>query len=374
MENNNHIFLRSGSNSGVGFENSCLLNIPFDLLEMIMELCVGVEYMNFRATCKQCLLAAPLIKWSNETSLRRLQTHSPVSPWLMVVDVRRGIITFIDPLLGDKYFLKNSKVLTDEHDWECYSRFGWLLFWKRDLNCLVFFNPFTNDLRELPETEHDLESLCFSAPPTSPDCMVVGFTTERVYIHYVNKKRTWRGLRFDINPSPVCSSGFYGQDLYVSCEQGELFVINNIGKRGNSWERVEAEAPKGYCRSPTQYFITNCDQHNLLVSVGKYGEAVEVFMHNEYEEKWEKIDSVGKHTIYICGAAGFCIEAKEPKMENKIFFPRLHTKNRRVVFYSLDTCRYHTFDAQNFQEEHLEDFFGTTHHLSLNVWIEPSWS
>jgi hypothetical protein len=373
MENNNHIFLRSGSNSGVGFENSHLLNIPFDLLEMIMELCVSVEYMNFRATCKQCLLAAPLKKWSNEASLRRLQTHSPVSPWLMVVDVRRGIITFIDPLLGDKYFLKNSKVLTDDHDSFSYSRFGWLLFRKRDLNCLVFFNPFTNDLRELPETELDLVSFCFSAPPTSLDCMVVGFTTERVYIHYVNKKRTWRGLRLDINPSTVCSSGFYGRDLYVSCEQ-ELFVINNIGKKGHSCERVEAEAPKGYCRSRKQYFITNCDQHNLLVSVGEYGEAVEVFKHNEYEEKWEKLDSVAKHTIYICGAASFCIEAKEPTMENKIFFQRLHTKNRRVMFYSLDTCRYHTFDAQNFQEEHLEDFFGTTHHLSLEIWIEPSWS
>ncbi|PWA44092.1 hypothetical protein CTI12_AA529580 [Artemisia annua] len=341
---------------------------------MIMELCVGVEYMNFRATCKQCLLAAPLIKWSNETSLRRLQTHSPVSPLLMVVDTRRGIITFTDPLLGDNYFLKNSKVLSDEHDRLCYSRFGWLLFWKRDLNCLVFFNPFTNDLWELPETEHDLENLCFSAPPTSLDCMVVGFTTECVYILYVNQKRTWRGLRFDPDLPPVCFSGFYGRDLYVSCEQGKLFVITNIGKKDQSLEAVEAEAPKGYCRSRTQYFITNCDEHTLLVSVGECGEAVEIFKHNEYEEKWEKIDSLGKHTIYICATTWFCIEAKEPKMENKIFFPRLHKKNKRVVFYSLDTCRYHTFDAQNFQGEHLEDFFGTTHHVSLNVWIEPSWS
>nr|GEW79420.1 F-box protein At4g00893-like [Tanacetum cinerariifolium] len=114
----------------------------------------------------------------------------------------------------------------------------------------------------------------------------------------------------------------------------------------------------------------NCDQHCLLVNVDEYGEAVEVFMPNMAEEKWEKIDSIGKHMIYISGTTCFCIEAKVPIMENKIFFPRLHTKNRRVVFYSLDTCRYHTFDAQ----EHLEDFYGTMHHLSLNFWIEPSWS
>ncbi|PWA56760.1 hypothetical protein CTI12_AA414480 [Artemisia annua] len=375
MENNNHIFLRSGSNSGIEFKNSHLLNIPFDLLKMIMELCVGVEYMNFRATCKQCLLAAPLIKWSNETSLRRLQTHSPVSPWLMVVDTRRGIITFTDPLLGDNYYLKNSKVLCDEHDRLCYSRFGWLLFWKGDLNSLVFFNPLTNDLRDLPLTLHDLESLCFSAPPTSLDCMVVGFTTECVYILHVNQDETWRELRSGTDPlPPVCFSDFYGRNVYISCERGELCVINNIGEKGHSWGPVEAEAPKGSSRSTKQYFITNCDQHTLLVTVGEFGEAVEVFKLNDSEEKWEKIDSLGKHTVYICGTAWFCIEAKEPKMENKIFFPRLHTKNKRVVFYSLDTCRYHTFDAQNFPKERLEDSFGTTHHLSLNVWIEPSWS
>ncbi|PWA58987.1 hypothetical protein CTI12_AA395500 [Artemisia annua] len=294
MENNNQIFLRSGTNNGVEFKNSHLLNIPFDLLEMIMEQSVGVEYMNFRATCKQCLLAAPLIKWSNETSLRRLQTHSLVSPWLMKVDTRRGIITFTDPLLGDNYILKNSKVLSDENDKLCYSRFGWLLFWKRGLNCLVFFNPFTNDLRELPETEHDLRSLCFSAPPTSADCMVVGFTTECVYIHYVNQERTWREVCFGTDPpSPVFFSGFYGGKVYVSCEQGELCVINNIGKKGHTWGQFEAEAPKGGCRSTEQFFITNCDQHTLLVTVSEYGVAVEVFKLNEYEEKWEKIDSLG---------------------------------------------------------------------------------
>nr|GEZ73704.1 hypothetical protein CTI12_AA475860 [Tanacetum cinerariifolium] len=190
MRNSNQIFLRSGTctDNGVEFVNSHLLNIPFDLLEMIMELCVGVEYMNFRATCKQCLLAAPLIKWSNEASLRRLQTHSPVSPWLM--------------------------------------------------------------------------------------------------------KQTWRGLRFGTDPHTVCFSAFYGGDLFVFCEQ-EVIVINNLGKEDCSREEAEAEDPKGYCKCPTQYFITNCDEHRLLVGVGEYGEAVEVFEHNESKQIWEKIDSVG---------------------------------------------------------------------------------
>ncbi|GKB00564.1 hypothetical protein Tco_0828557 [Tanacetum coccineum] len=292
MGNNNQIFLRSGTDNGVEFKNSHLLNVPSNLLEMILELCLGVEYMNFRATCKRCLLAAPLIKWSNETSLMRLQTHSLVSPWLMVVDKKRGIITFTDPMSGDNYLLKNSKVLIDEHNRICYSRFGWLLFKKRDLNRLVFFNPFTDDLRELPEMKHDLESLSFSAPPTSHDCMVVGFTTTRVYFHFVNQKRTWRALRLATDPPPVCFSAFYGQDLFVFCER-ELIVIYNLGKKDCSGDFIKAKNPEGNCRSPTQYFITNCDQHRLLVNVDEYGEAVEVFMSNECKQQWEKIDGIG---------------------------------------------------------------------------------
>ncbi|PWA82326.1 hypothetical protein CTI12_AA176570 [Artemisia annua] len=371
MFRTNEISLRPDTHDGVECNESYLLNISFDLLEMIMELCVGVEYMNFRATCKQCLLAAPLIRWSNRTSIRRLQKYLLVSPLLMVVDKKQDIITFTDPMVGDNYFMKNSQVLMDVNNKICCSRFGWLLFESIHWNCLVFFNPFTNDLWQLPKAEHIFDSLCFSAPPTSLDCMVVGFTTSCVYIHYMNREPAWRTL--DTHPHNVCSSSFYGRDLYALCEQGELIVINNLAREDYSWKLVETEAPKGYCRSSTRYFLGNFDQHRLLVSVGAYGEAVEVFKLNESIRKWEKLNSLGKHAIYICGTTCLCIEAKLPKMENKIFFPRLHTKNRKVVFYSLDTCMYHTFDGENIQE-HLGDFCGTTYHLSFNVWIEPNWS
>ncbi|GKD32692.1 hypothetical protein Tco_1248201, partial [Tanacetum coccineum] len=90
---------------------SNLLNSLIHILEMIMELCIGVEYMNFRATCKRCNLAAPSLQWSNKTVLRRLQTYSLVSPWLMVFDKHLGIIAFTDPLSGDKYFKKTPQEL-----------------------------------------------------------------------------------------------------------------------------------------------------------------------------------------------------------------------------------------------------------------------
>ncbi|KAK1423871.1 hypothetical protein QVD17_19180 [Tagetes erecta] len=176
------------------------LNIPFDVLEKIMEFCVGIEYLNFRATCKQWHLAAPIIRWSKG---ERLQSYSLASPWLMVVHENRGAISFTDLICGDIYYIKTPQQLLGRLEIHC-SVGGWLLI-RRVEGPLMFFNPFTGDIRELPFVPY-LHSYCFSAPPTSPDCKVVGFTTFlewKVYIHFVAIEPYW--FRFHLN-------NFFGDD------------------------------------------------------------------------------------------------------------------------------------------------------------------
>ncbi|GJS13208.1 PAZ domain-containing protein [Tanacetum coccineum] len=86
VDNNTHeaadeddrLFVISGdtNNDDVEYNSkaneSRLLNMPLHILEMIMERSSSVEYLNFRATCKLCRLAAPLIQWSNQTTRMRL--------------------------------------------------------------------------------------------------------------------------------------------------------------------------------------------------------------------------------------------------------------------------------------------------------------
>ena len=361
----------------VEYKESHLLNLPLDLLETIMDYCVGVEYMNFRATCKRFHLAAPLKKWRDESALKRLQAYSLISPWLMVLDKNQGIITFTDPNLGDNYIIKNLHMSSVGYQINCCSRFGWLLFLSTEFRCMVFFNPFTGDIRKLPNAGHYFYSACFSAPPTSPDCMVVGFSVsdERVVlIHYVAQEPSWRALRVDVDPCSIRFPTFFGQDLYALGDEGELIHFKDLGEENYSTTLVKANTPVSCCStSPTQCYLMKCDRDLLKVIVDKYGECIEVFKLNESKPEWEKIDSLGKHMIYICDTACVCIEAKTPQMENKIYFPILHSNNKKIVFYSLETCRYHTFNGANIQQ-HLKDFFGTTYHLSPHWWIEPSWS
>ncbi|PWA63441.1 hypothetical protein CTI12_AA355820 [Artemisia annua] len=343
---------------------------------MIMELCVGVEYMHFRATCKRCHLAAPLIQWSNKTSLASLKRYSVASPWLMVVDKNRGFLTFTDPMFGDKYFMKKLEVSVSlRYEKICCSRYGWLLFYSSYFGSdrdLVFFNPFTNDIRKLPHVGRYLDTCSFSASPTSPNCMVIGFTLNgepQAYIHSVGRERFWRMLRLGPDPYPICFPTFYSQDVYALCKEGELYVLKNFAREDYSWEQVVA-ARTSSCPFSPQQFLVKRDQHLLLVTVGKFGEYVEVFKLNNCAKEWEKIDCLGRHMIYISGRTCLCIEAKTPEMENKIYFPRLHSKNGKIVFYSLETSRYHTFSGKNI----IEDVTYGLEHVYPHTWIEPSWS
>nr|XP_043612164.1 F-box/kelch-repeat protein At1g57790-like [Erigeron canadensis] len=351
---------------------------------MIMESCAGVEYMNFRATCKQCYLAAPAVQWGNEAELKRLRDYSLVSPWLMVAETNRDIFTFIDPILGDNYYIKHSQVSSIAEDIIHCSRFGWVLFENTEYKCVVLFNPFTNDLRKLPEPDYNyLEGLCFSAPPTSPDCMVVGFTTAYgsptqgqwlAHIHYVAREQTWYTYRLGVDLTSIRIPTFFGRDLYALCNFGDVVYYKNLGSEDYSLKIFQAKAPSNCCKSEARYYLMKCDQHLLLVIVDGFGKFVEVFKHNDsVEDYWEKIHDLGKHTIYIHGTSCICIDAHVPEMANKIYFPNQHSTNRKIVFYSLETCLFHTFDEKNIQET-LWDLYRTVHQRNPLVWIEPSWS
>ncbi|GJX50922.1 hypothetical protein Tco_0277767 [Tanacetum coccineum] len=190
-------------------KESHLLNIPFDVLKTIMEHCVGVEYLKFRATCKHLHLAAPMIQWSNKTTLKRWKTYSLVSPWLMVFDNHHGIITFTEPMFGDKYYIKTPEELIDTL-----------------------------------------------------------FQVWNVDIHFVNKESSWRRYRTDfgnIIPQSFQFPTFYGQDIYT-LDEGRLSVYRKMKEGLCSWENVVAKSPS-CCGSSARYFLVKCDQLLLLISV-----------------------------------------------------------------------------------------------------------
>ncbi|GJR33750.1 hypothetical protein Tco_1209434 [Tanacetum coccineum] len=218
-------------------------------------------------------------------------------------------------MFGDRYYIKTPKQFFS--DIRMYdSKHGWLLMHVQEgslyveLGPPVFYNPFTSDICELP-TVPFLESLSFSAPPTSPDCIVVGFTA------YDDESRepNWRRIILKFNgdsPFHYSFPTFFDGDLYALCNDGELDVFKDIGNDYFSWDIVVGDAPTSRCTSEKQYFLVKCDQNLLLIIVGKFGESIELFELNDSTEEWEKIDGLGRHTIYICDTTCICIEANTP--------------------------------------------------------------
>ncbi|GKE41446.1 hypothetical protein Tco_1468730, partial [Tanacetum coccineum] len=148
---------------------------------------------------------------------------------------------------------------------------------------VAFFNPFTSDIIKLPPVS-PLESCCFSAPPTSKDCIVVGFTTNvQCHIRRVAQEPFWRRLDLSFggdDPYSFRFPAFHDQDLYALCNEKELVVF----------------------RKPVEVDYT--------LEHGIFGESVVVFKLNKSGREWEKTDTLGKHSIYVCVEACLCVEAK----------------------------------------------------------------
>ncbi|XP_076891963.1 F-box/kelch-repeat protein At1g57790-like [Bidens hawaiensis] len=344
---------------------SHLLNVPFHILQMISERCSRAEIQSFRATCKCCYLATPL--W-------RLRMYSP---WFLVLDEYRGTLTFTDPICGNECIKKNPLKLMGDCQILC-SRYGWLLMSKNNGWELVFFNPFIGKIRKLPKMPRSSRSICFSAPPISPDCMVVGFTTHEpfhVYIHFVSRKPpSWHAYRLDFgtnDPYSLRLPTFSGRDIYALCNNGRIVAFRDIGKEDYYWEVVKDKAPMSCCKPHSEVFLPKCDQHLLLVIVSDLGESVEVFKPNDSTKEWENIDSLGTHMIYISELSCICLEARLPQMRNKIYFPSLLRESQ--VFYSLETCRYHSFDDKIIQESFGASLHETMHPCGPHTWIEYGW-
>jgi hypothetical protein len=129
-----------------------------------------------------------------------------------------------------------------------------------------------------------------------------------------------------------------------------------------SWKILEK--PQAPCRSHFNNFLVECDGNLLSIFENPFAKEVQVFKLNEDTMTWMTVKSLKNHMLFI-GKSSFSAVANIPGMENKIYFNRFYGQS--VVFYSLETNNYHTFENDevvNFQLMR-EQFNGT--------WIQPRW-
>ncbi|KAI3683663.1 hypothetical protein L1987_84175 [Smallanthus sonchifolius] len=84
-----------------------------------------------------------------------------------------------------------------------------------------------------------------TAPPTSPDCMVVGFTTcgqWHVFIHFISREPTWRIYSLNFggdDPYSYYLPTFCGHDVYALCNNEGVNAFRDMNEGDDySWDQT----------------------------------------------------------------------------------------------------------------------------------------
>ncbi|XP_057956343.1 uncharacterized protein LOC131149686 [Malania oleifera] len=316
-------------------------DLCFDIFSVVAKHLNLFDYMNFRAACRDFRLAAPPTNW--KTASPMLKNHI-LSPWFMYLKKDDGVCYLGDPAHGNTFKRKNVPEKLSGAEINC-SWDGRLLM-SKDMESIFFFNPFTGEQGEYPRHEmFSVLGIGFSTSPTSSDCTTLvicsahgdtGFS----FIH--SREMTWRYV-YQINFldfTAISNPVFLDTAFYVLGSNGNLGVIKlNMGE-GHCDVLAKPERP---CNSFYDGYLAECDGELLSVFVGHLGKWVEVFRLNRTAMVWVKIESLGNHMLFVSDSSSISAVAKIPEMENKIYFPRFYGETQNIIFYSLETQRYHSF-------------------------------
>ncbi|KAL5056745.1 hypothetical protein RYX36_028349 [Vicia faba] len=346
--------------------------LPIDIVEVIAKHIVDVfDYLQFRATNKLFHLAAPPLEWrSSSSSMSRSRFDDlSLSPLFGFSENKDKRFTIVHPKHGLKY--KYNIKMTD---WEiCCSKDGWLLLVAGTKRRGFFFNPFTKQV-VLPALRFSIRNtrcVGLSHRPTSSECVIVDldkpvFSSRLVAYTYIPSERVWgwdkvsfEKIEFPLyNISPALHNGLF---YYLSIK-GKLAVIEAPRGEIAKWkELVEPQAP---CTGFFNSFLVECNGNLLSVFECSSRKWVQVFKLNESTMRWIKVESLNNHMLFVGNNTSLSTVAKIPGMENKIYFPRFY--NQSIVFYCLETNKYHTFENEVVNFHHVKE------HLN-SCWIEPRW-
>ncbi|KAI9186949.1 hypothetical protein LWI28_022584 [Acer negundo] len=205
-------------------------DLPYDIVRFILEKLCYSERVPLYLVCKN---------WHDR--IREIKNTKEFLPWLMYYKGQKGnriICKLGDPSTRRIYTVKKTPTqIYKNRDLSgavpCQSRFGWVLFSKGFDNIaikhLFFYNPFTNQVIELPKLGNIYRSASFSKIPTCPDCMVIALripktgqleikTWQPGYDTWLPGYDTWKTFKF---------SGEYDRDRTVISKQvaytGESF-------------------------------------------------------------------------------------------------------------------------------------------------------
>ncbi|XP_027072796.1 F-box/kelch-repeat protein At1g57790-like [Coffea eugenioides] len=332
------------------------LELPEDLLEMIISRLTLSENIRASVVCKQWLAVAISVRVVNKP------------PWLMFFPKYGDLVEFYDPLHRTFYTLELPELVGSK---VCYSKDGWLLIYKTSTNRLMFVNPYTRELIKLPKLELTYQIVAFSAAPTSSCCIV--FTIKHISPTIIAistchpRAAEWTTINYR-NRLPFVSSiwnklVFCGGKFYCLSLTGWLGVYD---PEKRSWVVHVLPPPK----CPENFFVKNWWKSKFMAEHN--GEIFVIYTSSEVNPVMYKLDQAIKEWVEVKTLGGLSIFASFLSshakidllgtMRNSVYFSKVRFYGKHCVSYSLDDNRY--YPRKQFYDWGEEDPFGS-------IWIEP---
>ncbi|KAI3944219.1 hypothetical protein MKW98_016449 [Papaver atlanticum] len=348
-----------------------------DMVVLIASYLHPLDYVHFRSVCKVNRQIMPVVK-PTFTSIQIFET-SHLSPWLLFSeDNSSSVYNLVNPMHDNENYLMNFSELLFGATIR-FHKGGWLLMSREDE--LFFYNPFTREVIKLPDLPgcYYRSDISFSSVPTASDCVVFAIEGRLLSddcefsIHCIKRgKQEWDFFDFDeqkyspywpLRNTPISFDG----EFYSVGYDG---VLGNFNLENDGYNWKVFEKPQQQFKDSYPSFLVKCGDNLLLVKLGCLEMPVRLFKLDFAEMEWVKVESLGKHMLFISDIACFSAIAPNNRMENKIYFPRLCLNGEGVLFYSLETGNYHFFGTQHVAK----NFCGTKGWLRNCTWIEPNWS
>ncbi|XP_026447532.1 uncharacterized protein LOC113348049 isoform X2 [Papaver somniferum] len=361
----------------------------YDSTEEIARFLHPVDYIHFRVACKRNSIFLPGLNQISASTKTTANTY--LSPWLISIfeDNEETICNIVDPMHNnEKYLMKLSNPLLVGAIIR-FSKDGWFLL-SKGKKTVFCYNPFTRAMICLPDVPdyYALGGMSFSSVPTSRDCVVIaisnwweiGGDNEISFLVTEPAKSAtgWTVHKFDYEDSSTVNNIMACMYNFMPCINSPVFykgafycldyngILGVFNMKGDSSWKVLSKSLKQFSGFYPSY-LAECDKKLLLVHLGQSGKSVDIYRLDD-SEVWVRLNSLGKHSLFISNTSSFSAVAPRSCMENNIYFPRL--KGERILYYSLDTCRYH-FVGGN---QHSSQDFHNTKERSNCTWVEPRWS
>ncbi|CAL1373366.1 unnamed protein product [Linum trigynum] len=377
-----------------------ILDLPLDMLHNITRrLTVVGDYRSLHSSCKTLRSIAPLM-----TTLDGLALQSPSTyPWFFFFQHHTTSLHLHD--LRCRNTFTNPRQLLPKspssNSTTCivFSKERWLLtcmehdIFEPAVNPLpqpvflfTFWNPFTEEVWSVPEMIYPPSpiSIGVSAAPTSPHCSIMGVAQSMkdyggIWFHFLKlNEGQWHYLEdaeANFEPSDHNTPVFLDDKFYFLDKKRKLGVFNcRSGVEGlYEWERDvypwkllshHVVDPNEDLKFKREYLV-ECEGEIMSILVGDLGKSILVYRFDRQKKGWWRVNSLGSNMVFLSNTSCFSTMAKISGMENKIYFPRLSAKGS-IVFYLLDTHKYHTFDY----DDAMEDFLPTSE-VHICGWIEP---